>query len=271
MDKGIVIVAQNNTTTDYVACARVLAKSIKKTNPNLSVSIITNNINEADNPIFDYIIPLPHGDTSTEEWKLSNDWQVYEASPYDETIKIESDVLVTRDISDWWEICGSRELVIAQGCVDYKNRQSNSRFYRNFFDKNELPDVYNGIVYFKKTYLVQKFFMLIKDIYDNWEQYKDALAYCASSETPTNDIAYAIATNIIGEKNALLPKSINPLKWVHMKPRIINVMSDDWTRECFFEILKCGQVRINSYTQYYPIHYVHKELAKKFEKYYDND
>lgn len=270
MDKGIVIIAQNNATTDYVACARVLAKSIKKTNPNLSVSIITNNLEEADNPIFDYIIPLPYGDISTEDWKLSNDWQVYEASPYDETIKIESDVLITRDILNWWECASHRDLIIAQGCMDYKNKVSTSRFYRNFFDKNTLPDVYNGIVYFKKSDLAQEFFALVRDIFENWEQYRDALAYCSSSEMITTDVAYAIATNIVGEQYAMMPPQHNPFKWVHMKPRIINTMSDDWTRECFFEILNCGQVRINSYTQYYPVHYVHKELAKKFEKYYDN-
>ena len=267
MNKGIAILAQNNSTTNYVQCAVVLAKSIRKTNPTLPIALITNHT--VNNTCFDYVIPLPYGDVATEEWKLSNDWQIYEASPFDQTIKVEADVLMTRDISNWFDICSQQDLVIAQGCVDYKNETSTSRFYRQLFDKNQLPDLYNGITYFKKSSTAEEFFKLVRYIFEHWEDFRSTLKYCAMSEPATTDIVYSIATLCIGEEKCLLPNSVNPLKWAHMKPRIINTFSDDWTKECFFEILNSGQVRVNSYSQYYPLHYVHKHLANHFEKYYD--
>ena len=178
-------------------------------------------------------------------------------------------LLMTRDISNWFDICSQQDLVIAQGCVDYKNEISTSRFYRQLFDKNQLPDLYNGITYFKKSKTAEEFFKLVRYIFEHWEDFRSTLKYCAMSEPATTDIVYAIATLCIGEEKCLLPNSVNPLKWAHMKPRIINTFSDDWTKECFFEILNSGQVRVNSYSQYYPLHYIHKHLANHFEKYYD--
>lgn len=266
MTKGVLIVAQNNSNTDYIQCAKLLAKSIKLTNPTLSIALLTDK--KIIDKNFDTIIEFPHGDCDKTDWKLANDWQIYDATPYDETLKIESDVLVTRNLDNWFEACSNRELAIAHGCVDYKNAPSQSRFYRHLFDKNELPDVYNGIVYFKKTDFTKEFFSLVRNIFENWDNYKKSLRYCADSEIATTDIVYAIAVSIFGEERCLIPSSVNPLKWVHMKPRIINTFGEDWTKECFFEILKCGQIRINSHSIFYPLHYVHKPLATKFWKYY---
>ncbi len=89
MNKGFVILAQNTTTTNYVECAETLAISLKKVMPNVSVSIITNDV--ANFNYFDNIIPLPYNDLAPDsDWKLINDWQVYEASPYEYTIKLEA-------------------------------------------------------------------------------------------------------------------------------------------------------------------------------------
>ena len=61
---------------DYVKCAEVLKKSIKRTMPKAKVTIITTDM-------------LPYGDQAPDtNWKLQNDWQVYEASPYEYTIKL---------------------------------------------------------------------------------------------------------------------------------------------------------------------------------------
>ena len=39
------------------------------------------------------VIKLPYGDQAPDsDWKLVNDWQVYEASPYEYTIKLEADM-----------------------------------------------------------------------------------------------------------------------------------------------------------------------------------
>ena len=82
MTKGFVIVAQNTTEVDYVKCAEVLAQSIKTQMPSANVSLISDNTTQCK--AFDQVIKLPYGDVDpTSKWKLANDWQVYEASPYE--------------------------------------------------------------------------------------------------------------------------------------------------------------------------------------------
>ena len=79
-ERGYLIPAINNATTDYVACAAVLARSIREWHPGAKICLLT------DKPMehcdFDLVTTLPHGDQATQEWKLVNDWQVFDATPF---------------------------------------------------------------------------------------------------------------------------------------------------------------------------------------------
>ena len=119
MDKGFVIIAQNTDLVNYVQCAEQLAKSIVRVMPDAKVSLITDN--ETTSTVFDQIIPLPYGDQAPDsDWKLINDWQVYEASPYEYTIKLEADIYVPTSIDYWWDILKDRDIVISTTIRDFK-------------------------------------------------------------------------------------------------------------------------------------------------------
>ena len=97
MTQGYVILAQNTFATNYVECAEALAMSIKIANPYASVTLISDD--KSNCSAFDKIVKLPYGDLAPDsDWKLVNDWQVYEASPYDYTIKLEADMYIPRSI-----------------------------------------------------------------------------------------------------------------------------------------------------------------------------
>ena len=86
MDKGFVILAQNTADVNYVQCAEQLAESIMRVMPDAKVSLISDEKTKCK--AFHKVIPLPYGDQAPDsDWKLINDWQVYEASPYTHTIK----------------------------------------------------------------------------------------------------------------------------------------------------------------------------------------
>ena len=178
--------AQDTEKTRYTRCAEVLSKSIKRVMPEADVTIITTDM-------------LPYGDLATDsDWKLINDWQVYEASPYDYTIKLEADMYLPRNIEHWWDVLQDRDIVVSKTIRNYKQEISKVRFYRRFIDDNRLPDVYNAITYFKKSDTAQEFFNLVREIFNNWEEYKKILK-CNPEEIATTDWVYAIACHIIGE------------------------------------------------------------------------
>jgi hypothetical protein len=195
-EQGFLIVASNNGIDDYIACARVLAKSIKHNMPDAKVCLLTDT--QINSDVFDYVKVFPYGDQATTNWKLSNDWQVFWASPFRETIKLEADMIVTSNITHWWDMLRHRDIVVATGCKNFKGDVAQSRHYRKIFDRNNLPDVYNAITYWRLSREAQEFFTLVRNIFQDWDSYKQLLKG-ANNEIATTDVVYAIAAVIIGE------------------------------------------------------------------------
>lgn len=248
MTKGFVIMAQNTEKTDYVKCAKALELSIKKVMPHANVTIITTDM-------------LPYGDQAPDsDWKLINDWQVYEASPYDETIKLEADMFIPRSIEHWFDIMSINDVTICTKIRNYKGEISNVRAYRKFIDDNNLPDVYNAITYFKKSDTAEQFYKIVRDVFENWEEYKATLI-CNITEKATTDWVYAIASHIIGVEKTTLP-NFNELSMTHMKQFIAGTTTEDWTDTLVYECLP-DVLRIQTYSQEYPFHYHSKSFSDK--------
>ena len=110
MTQGYLVIAQNNAN-DYVRQAYALALSIKATQPNINnISLVTDDtVPEQYLSAFDKIIPIPFGDAaSSSSWKVENRWKLYHASPYDETIVLDVDMLVLDNIENVWKFVVDR-------------------------------------------------------------------------------------------------------------------------------------------------------------------
>jgi hypothetical protein len=257
MNKGFVVVAQNTANVNYIQCAEMLALSLKNVMPNANVSLISDDVEHSK--YFDYVIALPHGDLAKDsEWKLINDWQVYEASPYDYTIKLEADMYIPVNIDYWWDILQQKEVVVCSTIRDYKNNISENKFYRNFIYNNNLPNVYNAITYFKKGELANKFFETVRFCFENWEYLKPILK-CNVDEQATTDWVYAISCMIHGIENTTLP-NFDAFSMIHMKQYINDLICENWTDELIYEINK-NSLRLSTFPQLYPFHYHIKNFS----------
>ena len=231
---------------DYVKCAKALELSIKNVMPDANVTIITTNL-------------LPYGDQVPDTfWKLQNDWQVYDASPYEYTIKLEADMYLPRSIEHWWDALKNRDVVISTSIRNFKQEVSEIKAYRMFITDNKLPDTYNGLTYFRKSELAEKFFAIVRDVFENWDEYRKTLK-CNVDEIATTDWAYAIAAHILGEENTTLPQ-FDSMSMVHMKQFINGLPTEKWT-DTFIHELYPHTFRINTIAQMYPVHYHLKEFA----------
>jgi hypothetical protein len=243
MTRGFVIMAQDTEKVSYTNCAKALELSIKKVMPNANVTIITSDM-------------LPHGDTGG----YTNDWQVYEASPYDETIKLEADMIIPRSIEHWWDILSVNDVVVSTAIRNFKGELSDCRVYRKFIDENMLPDTYNSITYFKKSETAKLFYTVVRDIFENWEEYK-AILKCNPNEEVSTDWVYAIACHIVGVEKTTLP-NFNEMSMIHMKQYVNGIPSEDWTKTLVYEVLP-NIIRVNTYPQLYPFHYHIKSFSDK--------
>lgn len=224
----------------YENCAVKLKHSILEWHPDADITIVTTH-------------DLPYGDLGG----FANDWQLFEMSPYRQTIKLEADMYCASEIDHWWSLLEKKDVVISKGCRDIYNRVSNCRSYRRIFDDNNFPDVYNAITYWRRSHTAAEFFQLVKNIFENWNDYKKMLKF--PDDEPTTDVVYAIAAIIIGVENVTLPDGFGP-SIVHMKKHILGLVSEDWTKELVWEFTNPG-LRIQTVVQQGLVHYYIKEWA----------
>lgn len=243
MNKGFVIMAQDTEKTSYTKCAETLRKSILRVMPDANVTIITTDM-------------LPYGDLGG----FANDWQVYEAGHYDYTIKLEADMYIPRNIDHWWDVLKHRDVVVSSTIRNFKQEISDVRVYRRFIEDNNLPNVYNAITYFKKSDTAKQFFSIVKDIFENWEEYKKILK-CNQTEIVSTDWVYSIACHIMGVEKTTMP-TFTEMSMVHMKAFVNNNVTENWTDTFVYECLP-DQIRVQTVPQQYPFHYHVKNFCDK--------
>lgn len=249
-ERGYLIVANNTGQTDYVQCAAVLAKTIKYWHPDAEICLLTNETVN-DNPLFKYVYKFPF---PVVENGFDNDWQVFHATPFRETIKLEADMILTSSIDHWWDMLRHRDVVISTGCRDWKDNKATARNYRKVFDANNLPDVYNAITYWRRSETAMQFFDTVRNIFENWADYKKLLKF--SEDAPSTDVVYAMAANIIGAEKCTMPFTTYPTI-VHMKRHIAGTEREDWPEELVWEYNNY-MLRVNSVMQHGLFHYSQK-------------
>ena len=240
--------AQNSESVDYVDCACQLARSIRHFHPDAEICLLSNTL-APDSALFNYhqtfLYPLSDN-------PYANDWQAFTASPFRQTIKLEADMIIASEIDHWWTMLEHRDVVISTGARDFYDQTTSNRFYRKVFDANNLPDVYNAITYWRISTTSHEFFQLVRQIFENWAQYKTLIKF--PDEIPSTDLVYAMAAQIMGSDRVTMPFVSYP-RIVHMKRGIIPTRLEDWTQELIWE---SNPLRIQTVAQWGAVHYHQK-------------
>ena len=269
MTRGYLTFAQNNQNTDYLTMAYIQALSIKSTQEINTYAVVVDDytqglIEEKHRKVFDYIIALPGEDESANDgWKLKNEWKALAATPFDETIKLESDMLFTVNLDHWWNILSQREMCFTTNVVDYTGKVSNCRTYRKVFDDNNLVNVYNGFYYFKKHSKVsQQFFDCSKLVYANWSMFRDLVLINCRDKYPTTDLVFAVAVKLCGDHNYYDPTSTVP-RFAHMKGAINGwEIADDWRDRVSYQF-DGNTITVGFTRQQVPFHYYQKDFISE--------
>jgi hypothetical protein len=264
--QGYVTFAQNTDTVDYLELAYIQALNIKATQKTAKYAVIVDaqtkeKVNEIHRSVFDYIIDLPMDyNEPTSNWKLANEWQVFYLTPFKETIKLESDLLFTRSIEHWWTAFRLRNIVLSTGCRDYRGHKSYVRKYRKLFDDNKLPDVYNGLMYFRFSREAKQFFDTARTIASNWEYLRDNVLKNCREDSPSTDVLYAITARLIGEDVCTMP-SMDFINFVHLKPAINGLAETERVTDIYLKEFDRGMIRIGNINQLSPLHYYEKDFV----------
>jgi hypothetical protein len=275
---GFLTFAQNNDKDDYLKLAYALGLSIRATQtvgPYLSVVVTPKTkIPKHYIKIFDEIIDVPWIDEAkNSEWKLENEWKSYHITPYEETIKLDADMLFTTDIKDWWPLLALQDITMCDTVETYRGEVIESDFYRKVFTQNDLPNVYTGMMYFKVNDKSEEFFNLTQMIYHNWQRYFEEFLEPVNRPTfVSTDVVFALAAKILGEDE--YTSSYPVPRFVHMKSRLqgwpeIIEEDADWMKHVSITLTDDLILKIGRQTQTMPFHYHNKTFVDEFIQMYE--
>jgi hypothetical protein len=201
MSKGFVWFAQNNDQVDYVKLSIELAKSIKQFNKENKVCVITDENSKFQNEAVDIVKVLKQDDSHTHKIKWANEYKVFDITPFKYTIKLEADMLWTINTDWWWHYLWQHDLVFSVNCRNYRDKIVQDTVYRQLFVKNKLPNIYNGLMYFRKSKQSQKFFQLTEYITKNWSEVKTKMLINCHDKYPSTDVVFALAYRMLDPTN----------------------------------------------------------------------
>lgn len=221
--KGVLVFARNNNQIDYCKQAYFLAKRVRKF-LNLPTTIVTDSTAHLmmEYPdaasVFDKIISIVWKDSDlventtlskTEahgirtyydgalvqkkiEFKNETRTLAYELSPYDETLVIDTDVVICNDV---FNKCFEQ----THDFLIYKNSTELSQVDRsNIFERISDTSVdfyWATCVFFRKTATNKIFFDLLQHIQENWIHYNNI--FQINSPYYRNDYSFSIAIHIM--------------------------------------------------------------------------
>ena len=265
MSKGFLVFAQNTETVDYVRQAYALALSIKHSQQEFtSISLVTNNnVPEEYRTAFDQIIPIPwFTETDTSVLAAEHRWKLYYASPYDETIVLDTDMLMLADISYWWKYLGNYDLKFCSHITNYKLEPVfEDTYHRKAFIVNKLTNPYFALHYFKKSQVALDFYKTLEFVVKNWELCYGKFAPEEYQNWVSMDLSAAVAIDILGLDETAIDK-YGPLEFVHMKTPLQGWLTipAKWQDTVPHYFTRTGDLYVANIKQTKLFHYVEKDF-----------
>ena len=261
MSRGYFVFAQGK---EYIRMAYALALSIKNTQEINSVCVA---IDEKDTvpteyaKVFDHVVRVRNVGLRD---PMANEWQIWDLTPYKETIHVEADMLFTTNIDWWWQDLQKHDLFFTSKVYDYRGHVAKSNFYRKHFDKMNLPKLYNGVYYFRYTDTAHKFFKKAKEVsarYKHYAEYFFAGSYFP--KIPTTDEIFGITAWLLDMEDEVFHVDYSVPYFVHMKVKLQDWKqieapdTQDWMRYLQIILNKQG-LNVGGFMQHGPFHYQNK-------------
>lgn len=208
MSKGVLLFAYNNSDIDYVKQAIFSAKRIKEY-LKLPVALVTDDIDyskkiDVNSYINFYILSnkptytqnrhFQNGVyiTKTLQWSNHSRADCYDLTPFDETIVMDTDFIVSNDTLRYaFNI--DKDVMLYKSICDVVIDRDNREF--DFITDKSIPMWWATVFFFRKNEFSKIFFNTVKHVKENWSYYR--LYYQISNSNFRNDFAFSIALHLL--------------------------------------------------------------------------
>lgn len=212
---------------------------------------------------FDFIIELPYGPSDYLTGStLADIWQVYYATPFEQSLYIKSTSLLMNNIDDVWKSLNSFDLVLPTHTLNMQGNVSEYRNKNTVQERNNLPVYHADVFYFAKSEPALEFFKMCDPVFKNWREL--TRKYTGAPDWFSVDQMFSIVSVMLG---------VNPVHYYqHLTyvdtsvDNIIELDSDipnDWldSFNIWFEAARI--LRINNHRQNNIVVYNHKKFINK--------
>jgi hypothetical protein len=213
LTKGALLIARNNGALDYAKQAVFLAKRIKQ-HLNIPTSVITDSVDyindSLEHTVFDEIIAIDYiddnntrkyydGTLASKTLNFKNNYRInaYDLSPYDETLLLDTDYIISNDL---FKSCfeSASDLQMFSKSQDVANIRDSREF--THISEYSVDFYWATVVFFRKTSNNELFFYVS--------------VYQLSSSLFRNDFAFSIAIHILN--GFMTGDYVSPLPGKHM-------------------------------------------------------
>ena len=133
--------------------------------------------------------------------------------------------------------------------------------FRKAFTGNDLPNIYNAFMYFKKSDISSEIFQMAKIIYRNWQRFYHLYLPNSKPKHVSGDVVFALAIKILGYEHLTTRENIDCLpSFVHMKGELqgVNNIANDWSNDIDSYLSEPNNLVVGNFKQDLPFHYVDK-------------
>lgn len=213
MKRGIVIYAHNNRKVDY-ALLSLIAGGLAKKNLNIPVSLITDSstvdwmktsdIFKKSTEVFENIIVTDRPEINNHRNLrdgLSNEHvpfvngnrnTIWELTPYDRTLLIDSDFLIFSDhLNEYWDV--DQDIMIGESINDIYD-QKRLGYHDSFVSDTGIKLYWATTVMFTKNEISKFFFDIVNHVKEHYKFYADL--YRFDPRQYRNDISFSIAKHM---------------------------------------------------------------------------
>ena len=231
MSTGIMIFAMGER---YIRQGQALIKSLEYHNSNIQVHMLSETYADTR-----YLTDIRS--------------KVFELSPFDNTIVVDSDIVFCSNIDSIIEKLNQQDFFMPTSVRTYRNEVVTSNYYRKAFEKNNLPNVYVAFSYFRKNEKTKKYFETLKLVNENWQHFYKIFCPNYMPKQPSMDVNHAICLLLHPE----IENNQVDVNLVHLKSKIQNwkTSPNDWREKVSAYLPNPGELWIGNYKQTGIVHY----------------
>ena len=277
-NQGVVFFIEYNENIPYQDMAKLALITLKVTNPNISIAVIytndyKNKIVESLQNYCDYLIEIKATmDNFGKNKKISNLFNIYFYTPFNQNIYFDCDFLFNKNIQYLFKLLEQNNFLFINDCYNFRNIKKQEKSSIDFFKRYNLKYVKSNSFLFNKNKESLEFFNLLSQISAHWKLfYGEYLQNIFNNQDLQIDIS--LCCKLSDNEHTIKE---NLLYWNDVQPYKINYTDPDATdfyKHVNLWSIKNKQYKFQNYIQENVIHYknynlISQEIIDKIIKLY---